>query len=318
MGSGGNRPWWPDATPRRLGPYGRARQRLRSPAARRLRLLVAWLLLGAVALVALGAAVLFVSRTYSLGDATYPAGVRGVELDADGAGEIAAVESDRADVLVLWQRRYSLLRPRVERGLAAGTVRVHASCPAFSFRCAVILGAQVPKGTALAIRTRTAPASVAASTGPVELSSGSGAVEVRQASGPVRFDSASGRVSVLDLHGDLTGRSGAGQVLLQDVSGRVDVTTGSGAVTADGQVAPVFTVRSGSGWVTAAFAAPPGRVDVRSGSGAVTLTLPRGRYRFDLRAGAGRVHVDPGVVDDPAAARSVHVSAGADIVVEAR
>jgi len=64
--------------------------------------------------------------------------------------------------------------------------------------------------------------------------------------------------------------------------------------------------------VTATFDAPSERVAVRSASGEVILQVPAGHYRLDLHAPAGRVHLE-GMVDDPAAARTIRISTGGGI-----
>jgi hypothetical protein len=302
---------WPELPPKSSGPYARVKEGLSRPRPRRLLRTAGRLLLALVALVALLGVVLFVTRTYSLDSATFPGAVRRLAIDA-GPGEVSAVGSDRRDALALWQRRYSLIKPRVDRGVRDGTLRLRSHCPAASFRCAVILGAQVPKATATSVRTRSAPVTVQDLNGPVEVTTRSGQVTVQQVAAPVRVDTGSGGITLADLRGDLVARTVSAPIDLRDINGRVDLASESGAITANEQFLEAFLARTRSGWVTAIFATPPGRVDVRSASGEVILQLPAGHYRFDLHAPAGRVRLD-GVASDPSATRTISITTGGGI-----
>jgi hypothetical protein len=310
MPSTAERPW-PELPPKSSGPYARIKEGLSRPRARRLLRAAGLCVLALTALVAVLAVTLFVTRTYSFGSATYPGTVRRLAVDAD-TGEVSAIGSDRRDSLALWQRRYSLIKPRVDREVRDGTLQLRSHCPAASFRCAVILGTQMPRATATSVRTRSAPVTVQDLSGPVDVTTRSGQVTIEQVAAPVRIDTESGGITLADLRGDLVARTVSAPIELRDVHGRVDLTSDSGAITGNAQVVEAFVARTRSGWVTATFDAPPERVDVRSTSGEVILQVPAGHYRLDLHAAAGRVRLD-GVADDPAATRTIRISTGGGI-----
>src|SRR6266536_3420074 len=202
------------------------------------------------------------------------ASTRRHSLVAD-AGPVTAVGSDRRDSFAFWQRRYSLVKPRVEDAVRGDTLELHSRCPRVSFRCAVVLGAQVPTGTAVTIRSRAAAVAV---------------------------------------QGDLVAQTVSAPIEVHDVRGQVDLTSGAGSVTGSGRFGQAFAARTGTGWVTMTFQEPPEHIDIRSASGQVDLDLPQGRYRLDLAAPANQVHLH-GVTDDPTATRTITISTGGGIVL---
>ena len=304
---------WPALPPVSKGPYARVKRWLSTPRALRLRAVAGRLLLLAVVLTLALAALLYVTRTYSLDSATYPATVHRLAVDAD-AGPVTAVGSDRRDSFAFWQRRYSLVKPRVEDAVRGDTLELHSRCPRVSFRCAVVLGAQVPTGTAVTIRSRAAAVAVQSVSGPVDVTTRSGAATVEQAAGPVRVATRSGKIGVAGVQGDLVAQTVSAPIEVHDVRGQVDLTSGSGSVTGSGRFGQAFAARTGTGWVTMTFQEPPEHIDVRSASGQVDLDLPRGRYRLDLAAPANQVHLH-GVTDDPTAARTITISTRGGIVL---
>src|SRR6266536_2872421 len=142
------------------------------------------------------------------------ASTRRHSLVAD-AGPVTAVGSDRRDSFAFWQRRYSLVKPRVEDAVRGDTLELHSRCPRVSFRCAVVLGAQVPTGTAVTIRSRAAAVAVQSVSGPVDLTSGSGSV-----TGSGRFGQA------------FAARTGTGWVTMtfQEPPEHIDIRSASGQV----------------------------------------------------------------------------------------
>jgi Putative adhesin len=302
---------WPELPPKSPGPYARLRQALADPRARRPLKLAGLVGLGLVALVGIVAVVLFVTRTYRFDSATYPSTVRRLAVDAD-TGEVSAIGSDRNDTIALWQRRYSVISPRVQSGLRDGTLQVRSRCPAVSFRCEVIFASQVPRSTAVSLVTRSAPVSVQDLSGPVAVTTRSGEVTVAQVAAPVSVDTGSGPVTLTRVRGEVAARTVSSPIELVDVHGRADLSSQSGSITGNEQAVEVFRATTAGGWVTATFVAPPRRVEVRSGSGEVDLHVPAGRYRLDLHGASGRVHVE-GVVDDPAAPRTITVTTGGGI-----
>lgn len=307
---------WPELPPKSTGPYARLKDGLSDPRVRRRLRVVGLVLLGAAGLVIVLVVVLFATRTYSFDTTTVPPGaVRGLEVDSD-VGEVSAVGSDRQDTLALWQLRYSLIKPRLEHAVSDGTLRLRSRCPATSVRCAVILGSQVPRQTAVSVRTRDASVTVQEVSAPVAVTTRSGAVTVDHVIGRVRVDSASGPVTLSGSAGDLAARTVSAPIEAVDIHGRADLSTDSGPITGNAQAVEVFQARTGSGWVTAAFDTPPQRVEVRSASGEVDVRVPAGRYRLELQAPAGRVRLE-GVSSDPSATRVIRIATGGGIHISA-
>jgi len=305
---------WPELPPK--GRYARLTDRLSAWRNQRLLRVASRLLILAIALILVLTVVLFVSRTYSLDSATYPGTVQRLDVDA-GTGEVAVVGSDRSNVFVLWQRRYSLIKPQVQRQMRGGTLQLRSRCPRMSLRCAVILGSQVPERIAVSIRARSAPTTAQNLSGPLDVMTLSGEVTVQQIAAPVRVDTAAGKVTLNDLHGDLVAKTISAPIQLYDIRGQIRLISKSGSITGVGWVTPALDAQTATGWVTAEFGAPPGRIDIRSVSGQVTLSMPAGHYRLDLEAPAGAIRVT-GIVDDPTSARTIKISTGGGIFLTGR
>jgi hypothetical protein len=310
-----NRPW-PELPPKSRGPYVRLKERVSAAWAWRPVKVIGLLVLVVAALIGVLAVVLFVTRTYSLDTATYPGAIKRLTIDSD-SGEVSVVGSDRADVLVLWQRRYSLIKPRVDRGVRDGALQLRSRCPGVSFRCAVVVGSQVPGATPTSIRTRSASVDMQDLGGPVEVTTQTGQVTLQQVAAPIHIVTGSGPVSLAGLQGDLVVRTASAPIELRDVHGLADLTTQSASITGNALALRALMARTGSGWVTATFDAPPVHVDLRSVSGQVNVQVPAGHYRLQLDAPAGQVHLD-GVVNDPTAPRTIKISAGGGIALTSR
>lgn len=310
-----NRPW-PELPPKSRGPYVRLKERLSAPRTRRPLKTIGLLALVVAAVIGVLAVIVFVTRTYSLDTATYPGAIHRLTIDTD-TGEVSVVGSDRADVLVLWQRRYSLIKPHVDRGLRDGALQLRSRCPGVSFRCAVVFGSQVPAATATSIRTGSATVDMQDLRGPVEVTTQTGQVTLQQVAAPIHVVTGSGPVSLASLRGDLVVRTASAPIELRDIHGQADLTTESASITGNALAVRALVARTGSGWVTATFDSPPEHVDLRSVSGQVNLQIPAGHYRLQLDAPAGRVHL-VGVVNDPTAPRTIKISAGGGIELTSR
>ncbi|GAA3510848.1 hypothetical protein FHR32_003779 [Streptosporangium album] len=106
--------------------------------------------------------------------------------------------------------------------------------------------------------------------------------------------------------------AGAGAVTLHALSGTVEARAGAGPVEADNLSGRRVTASSGTGEVRLVFSGPPDAVEVRTGTGDGVVRLPRGAYHVVTGTVTGSERI--GIVDDPAAPRSVRVtSATGDI-----
>ncbi|MFC4948162.1 hypothetical protein [Pseudonocardia sp. GCM10023141] len=88
----------------------------------------------------------------------------------------------------------------------------------------------------------------------------------------------------------------------------VTVRTVEGGIEAVGLDTPRFNASTVGGPVRASFVSAPESVTVGTVAGPVRVTVPGGSYRVDAATAIGPVHV--GVVNDPAAPRTIHARTG--------
>ncbi len=125
----------------------------------------------------------------------------------------------------------------------------------------------------------------------VRLRSGSGALTAQGVRGPVDASTGSGAVAVSSIGEQVRAHTGSGKIELSGIKGGVDAHTGSGPI-AGAALAGEVVARTGSGGVeieqTSASA-----VKAHTGSGSVKVKLPAAGG-FDLRAhtGSGKVSVE--------------------------
>ncbi len=140
----------------------------------------------------------------------------------------------------------------------------------------------------------TAPADVA-----LEIDTGSGSIEVNGITGGGRLD------------------TGSGGIDLEGVGGELSADTGSGSIEGSALVLTSISASTGSGGVALEFASAPDVVEVSTGSGSVEVTVPEGTYAVSLDSSSGSETIE-GVVDDPAAERTITVDTGSGgILVQA-
>ncbi|MFS8104809.1 DUF4097 domain-containing protein [Lentzea alba] len=144
--------------------------------------------------------------------------------------------------------------------------------------------------------------------GNVQVSSGSGDVDVRDIGGDVKAGTGSGRFEAFRVKGSVTADLGSGDIFLDQLSGKVLVTTGSGNI--DGRsIDNDVTANADSGNVELTFvSARTARVD--SGSGDITVRVPNtsGPYKVTGESGSGDRKID--VPTDPAARHELKLDAG--------
>lgn len=103
--------------------------------------------------------------------------------------------------------------------------------------------------------------------------------------------------------------TGSGDVELYDLLGTVSVSTGSGDVGGFGLAGADLVTTTGSGDVDLEVTAPAERVYVRTGSGDVRLDVPSGAYALYVDTGSGDTSVR-GVSNDSGAPASLEVTTG--------
>lgn len=125
---------------------------------------------------------------------------------------------------------------------------------------------------------------------PLDLSTGSGSVEVEGFVGGVRADTGSGSITARSLVGDLVLDSGSGRLTVQDLEGALDAHSGSGGIDVLGATGNV-RLDTGSGTIEY-HGAPTGECRFQTGSGSVVLHLPAELdFRIQADTGSGSVDV---------------------------
>ena len=175
-------------------------------------------------------------------------------------------------------------RPEVIEQVEDGVLTLSVRCPSGGFLI----------GGCGADYVITAPADVA-----LEVDTGSGGIDVNGITGGGTFD------------------TGSGGVDLEGVGGEVSADTGSGSIDATALAVTSISASTGSGGVDLEFASAPNLVEVSTGSGSVEITVPEGTYAVDIDTASGSETIE-GVVDDPAAERTITVDTGSGgILVQA-
>jgi DUF4097 and DUF4098 domain-containing protein YvlB len=152
--------------------------------------------------------------------------------------------------------------------------------------------------------TVTAPAGTR-----LDLSTGSGSIEVRGFEGGALVHTGSGSIAAQSLSGGVNLHTGSGSIKIQDVAGQLKADTGSGGIGVQGMVGDL-EAHTGSGNIDVRGAAgiarlstSSGRVEYQgaphggclftTGSGGISLRLPSGLdAEVDLQTRSGRVQVD--------------------------
>jgi DUF4097 and DUF4098 domain-containing protein YvlB len=179
--------------------------------------------------------------------------------------EAAKVEQRGNEVVVLM--------PKIKSGLFRRSAEVDARIV-------------VPKQSNARIQTASADIRTHGDLARVEAASGSGDVEVDQAS-EAEVRTGSGDISVRKVQGDCNTKSGSAEVMLGKIGGDCDVLSGSGDVLID-EVAGKLKVKAGSGDII--LKSSGDGVDAMAGSGDLLLRrVERGRVK--AKTGSGDITV---------------------------
>jgi DUF4097 and DUF4098 domain-containing protein YvlB len=174
-----------------------------------------------------------------------------------------------------------VLMPKIKSGLFRRSAEVEAEIV-------------VPKQSNARIETASADVRTHGELGRVDVSSGSGDVEVDEAA-QAGVRTGSGDITIRAVHGDCNTKSGSAEVSLGKVGGKCDVLSGSGDVVID-EVVGSLKVKAGSGDIVLKSCGDG--VDAMAGSGDLLLRrVERGRVK--VKSGSGDITV--GVADGTAA-----------------
>ena len=179
--------------------------------------------------------------------------VDGLSINA-GSGDVTLVPARGGDVTIDSRSEGSLHTPRLDVDVAGSDVTVGGGCPDLTFgHCSARLIVHVPAGVDV---------KVDASSGDVEASGLSGAVELRTSSGDVRVHGLSGATSLRSASGDVEGSGLRGRAV---------------------------QARTSSGDARLAFASPPMAAEAWTASGDATIEVPPGSetYIVDVETNSG-------------------------------
>jgi len=123
--------------------------------------------------------------------------------------------------------------------------------------------------------------------GPVQLTTGSGAVTAEQIGGDARVRSASGDIALREIKGEADATSGGGNMRLADISGDVRARSGAGNITVENPQQTV-NVKSGAGNIRITGASD----DIRAHDGMGNVTIegnPRAASYWEVHSGMGNL-----------------------------
>lgn len=132
----------------------------------------------------------------------------------------------------------------------------------------------VPASTALDITDGSGSMQISALTGPLRVEDGSGSLRIDDVGGDVTIDDDSGSLRVEKIAGELRITDGSGSITVRDAGGSVTIDDGSGSISVT-DAAGVVTVDDGSGSIDVDGAQDFELLD--DGSGSVNLRNIRSR-----------------------------------------
>lgn len=188
-------------------------------------------------------------------------------------------------------RRSDLERIEVEITPQEGALRIETTKPRTLSNAWVELMVTAPAGARLDLSTGSGAVEVSGFEGGAQIHTGSGSVAAQNLSGGVDLQTGSGSMKVQNVVGWLKVGTGSGGIGVQGMDGELEAHTGSGSVDVRGATGPA-RLRSGSGRVDYE-GSPQGDCRFTTGSGGISLRLPaRLDAEVDLHTGSGSVRVD--------------------------
>lgn len=106
----------------------------------------------------------------------------------------------------------------------------------------------------------------------LDLSSGSGAIEVAGVKGEVEYKAGSGNVNISGEIEKIDGKAGSGSATIKGLKGSAELKSGSGAID-----------------ITYTSVPDKGELDIKTGSGRTQVALPAGaKFKSDIKTGSGK------------------------------
>jgi hypothetical protein len=182
-------------------------------------------------------------------------------------GSVHVTGSDSGKVSVTERISFRGTAPSVSHRVAAGTVILDSSCPAFE-TCTVGYDITVPRAMT------------------------------------VRVTSNVGEIRLRSLSGQVTAHTNAGNIDLGAISGPLEATGHAGVIRGQDVSSPRATLHSSAGTIDMAFTAAPATLTATSDVGSVTLRVPGSlSYNVTTNVGVGSTHV--GVTRSPASPHAI-------------
>lgn len=206
-----------------------------------------------------------------------------------GAGNVTVTTSDTQQVDIRRVVHYNGAEPDTAYKINGTVLQLAIECGQF---CRVDYEIVAPKGVAIRGELGSGDLSLTG-VSTVDLRTGSGNVEITEASGAVKVQAGSGDMTITDVGGNLDTRTGSGNIDASGLSGALNAArTGSGDVSLSLTKSGAVRTHTGSGNVDVAVPAGSYRVDARTGSGEKVLGVassPTGTYLLDVETGSGDI-----------------------------
>jgi hypothetical protein len=229
-----------------------------------------------------------IERTFDVGDAP--------TLTVDNfAGNLTVRSGDGSEIRVVAVKHAPLLsnleRIEVKITPQEGALRIETTKPRTLTSASVELTITAPAGARLDLSTGSGKVEVSGFDAGAQIHTGSGNVVAQDLAGDVALHTGSGSLTIGEIVGRLKADTGSGGIDVQGMDGELEAHTGSGSVAVTEAAGPA-RLSTGSGGLEYR-GSPQGECRFTTGSGGIALRLPANLdARVDLHTGSGNVRVD--------------------------
>ncbi|MDX6741722.1 DUF4097 family beta strand repeat-containing protein [Actinocorallia sp. A-T 12471] len=193
-----------------------------------------------------------------------------LQIDADTLNGLDISPGEPGKISIERTVRWALTRPEITEEWTDGTLRLRVHCPTRIGACDASYTLRIPPTTHLKIRASTAPITVTALTGTLDLTTDTGSIMARDITGPI-----TAKVR----------------------TGTIDLTNATSPTTqAEAQV----------GDLTLHFTNPPQSVHATTTTGNIQIHLPPDTYQLDAQTSTGTPRST--IPHTPDAPRTIHAS----------
>jgi DUF4097 and DUF4098 domain-containing protein YvlB len=229
-----------------------------------------------------------IERTFDVGTAP--------TLTVDNvAGNLIVRSGDGTEIRVVAVKRAPLLTDleRIEVRITPqeGALRIETTRPRTLTSASVDLTITAPAGARLDLSTGSGKVEVSGFDHGAQIHTGSGNVVAQDLAGEVALHTGSGSLTIGEFVGRLKADTGSGGIQVRGMDGELEAHTGSGSLNVTEATGPA-RLSTGSGGVDYQ-GSPQGECRFTTGSGSITLRLPANlNAQVDLYTGSGNVRVD--------------------------